>query len=124
MSNQYASAQIYAIRSHQSDDVYIGSTTLPLAQCLSSHRSAMNALLNGKSRKCVSSWDVVRLDDAYIELLESWPCTSKRELSERQGYHIRNHPNCINRVIPGRTSKQYYADQAAAKAKRRAANCI
>jgi DNA anti-recombination protein RmuC len=49
-------------------------------------------------------------DDAYIELIEEYPCESKMQLNKREGEVMRNTPNCVNRCIAGRTDKEYRED--------------
>ena len=45
----------------------------------------------------------------YIELIENFPCSDMYELRAREGHFIRDH-GTLNKVIAGRTSKQYYED--------------
>ena len=44
-----------------------------------------------------------------MELLENYPCNNKYELETRERYHIENN-ECINRMIPTRTSKEWRDD--------------
>ena len=96
----YKKGQIYCIRSHQTDMIYIGSTISPLHKRFYDHRSA----------KDCSSKEILQYTDAYIELLEDFPCNSKKELNRREGQHIRNAENCVNKRIEGRTQKEYQID--------------
>lgn len=100
----YQNGKIYAIRSNQTDDVYIGSTTVSLASRMGQH------VYDHKVGKTISSTMILNYDDAYIELIENCPCSSKEELLKKEGEHIRNTLNCINRHIAGRTSQEYYQD--------------
>ena len=65
----YKNGKIYAIRSHQTEQIYIGSTTQPLTKRLSKH----------KAQNC-SSRLILQYEDAYIELIENFPCESKTDL--------------------------------------------
>ncbi len=105
---KYQNGKIYSIRSHQTGDVYIGSTTQTLAQRLSVHKSKYKRYNNGK-RRYVTSFQILAYDDAYIELVEHFPCASKEELHRREGEIIRE-TNCVNKNIPGRSHKQWYED--------------
>ena len=58
----------------------------------------------------LSSFDIIKFGDAYIELVENYPCANKEELEKREGEIIRESPNSINNKIPGRTHQQYYED--------------
>jgi hypothetical protein len=42
-------------------------------------------------------------------LIEEYPCSSKDAKNAREGHYIRE-LNCVNKVIPGRTGKQYNED--------------
>lgn len=46
-------------------------------------------------------------DDVYIELLEEFPCSDKKTLLRREGEHIRQNENCVNRSIAGRTNQEW-----------------
>lgn len=99
---------IYIIRSHQTDDVYYGSTTQMLCKRMASHRGNYKLWLNGKYG-CNSSFDILKYDDAYIELVEEIEFSNKQELIAREGHHIREN-NCVNKNIAGRTPKEWVED--------------
>jgi hypothetical protein len=94
----YKNGKIYAIRNHQTEQIYIGSTTQTLTKRLSHH----------KNNKGCSSCKIIQYRDAYIELIELFPCNSKEELNKKEGEHIRIN-NCVNKNIAGRTPKEYKA---------------
>lgn len=101
-------ARIYSIRSYQTDKIYIGSTCQSLSMRMGGHRKNFKAYNNQKSNY-VSSFEILKFDDAYIELIENYPCLTKDELHKREGEHIRAN-ECVNKVIPGRSDKEYYQD--------------
>lgn len=105
----YKNGKIYTIRSHQTDDVYYGSTTQPLSKRLSKHKSNYNGWKKGKNNY-VTSFKIIEYDDCYIELYENYPCESKIELHRREGEIIRANNDAVNRCIAGRTYKEYYHD--------------
>jgi hypothetical protein len=95
-NNRYANGKIYCLRSHKTDNIYIGSTTQPLYKRLWKHKGdKKNELAN--------------YDDVYIELIEEYPCKNKMELNRKEGEHIRAN-DCVNKIIAGRTRKEYYDD--------------
>ena len=100
MVRNFQNGKIYSIRSHQTKKIYIGSTTQSLSQRFSNH----------KELTC-SSREIMQFADAYIELIEMFPCANKIELQGREGEIIRTR-DCVNKAIPGRTQaeskKQYY----------------
>lgn len=104
----YKNGKIYTIRSYQTDDIYIGSTTQTLTKRLSKHKQVFQSWKNEKYHY-VSSFELMKYDDVYIELLELFPCSSKMELGRREGEMIRS-MNCVNKRIEGRTKEEYYQD--------------
>ena len=105
----YQNGKIYTIRSHQTEEFYIGSTTQPLADRFGNHAAQFKRYQNGKG-KYYTSFKILEYDDAYYELYESCPCNDKNELTRREGELIRANANCVNKNIAGRTVKQYYQD--------------
>jgi hypothetical protein len=95
----FANGKIYAIRSHQTEQIYVGSTTQTLAQRFAKHRRILNTM----------SKEIIKFEDCYIELLENYPCADKNELNRREGHFIRT-MNCVNKNIAGRTYAEYYVD--------------
>jgi len=104
----YQEAKIYQIKSEQTDKVYIGSTTKKLSQRFSTHKRDYKRYLAGKY-DYVTSFKILEYGDAYIELLEDYPCESKTELEHREAELIRE-LDCVNKNIPGRTQKEWYQD--------------
>ena len=107
----YQNGKIYCIRSYQTDDIYIGSTTYDyLSTRFSIHRDKYKKYLNG-TYHYVTSFQILQYPDAYIELIEMFACNSKDELTKREGYHIKN-IDCVNRNIAGRTKAEYRRDNS------------
>lgn len=101
---------IYCIRSHQTDQIYIGSTTQILSKRMSDHRVDYKCWLN-KKRGYVTSFEILKFDNAYIELLQEVEVESKAELRKLEGENIRKH-NCVNKRIEGRTIQEWTQDNA------------
>lgn len=110
----YQNGKIYKIvpnSEHAPNEQYIGSTTKRIVQRLERHRE--NYGLYQQGQYC--NVTVFRLFEKYgmenctIELVELFPCDSKNALETREGYHIRNN-SCVNKLIAGRTRKQYRED--------------
>ena len=104
----YKNGKIYTIRSYQTDDIYVGSTLQTLTKRLSKHKDSFKNWNNGKYHY-VSSFELIKYDDVYIELIELFPCSSKMELNRREGQLIRS-MDCLNRRIAGRTDKEWCDD--------------
>ena len=112
MVNNYNNGKVYKIESHLGDKVYYGSTTKKLlSQRMTKHRSDYKCWLKGK-RELITSFNLFEeygLENCKIILVESCPCETKDELKARESYYIRNF-ECVNKVIPDRTMKEYYED--------------
>jgi hypothetical protein len=84
----YQQGKIYAIRSlSQPDLVYVGSTTQPLPKRFGVHKTP-----NNRS----SSKQVINIGDAYIELIEMYPCDNVEQLRQREGEVMRS-MDCVNK---------------------------
>ena len=104
----YHNGKIYVLRSHQTEDIYIGSTTTKLSKRLYNHKQHFKCWKNGK-HNYTSSYELMKYDDCYIELLEKYSCENKMELHRREGQLIRE-MDCVNKRIPGRTHREWYDD--------------
>jgi hypothetical protein len=97
----YENGKIYKIVSGQTNNVYIGSTCKKyLSERFTKHNGSYREYLNGKRKHYMTSFDILKYDDAEIILVESFPCNSIDELRSREAYFIKNTPNCVNKVNP------------------------
>ena len=97
----YQNGRIYTLRSHQTDDIYIGSTTRMLRKRMAEHR------YNYKHRKThTSAHQILQYEDCYIELLEEFPCDNKEQLEKREMECVRN-MDCVNKLKWRRTRTEY-----------------
>ena len=104
----YSKGKIYKIWSPSTDQIYIGSTTKQyLSQRLTGHVIDYKRWQNGK-HNYVTSFELVKLEDHVIDLVEAFPCKSKDELHAREGHFIRLFKDIIvNKLVAGRTKKEY-----------------
>lgn len=95
--NKYQHGLIYKIVAYETEDVYIGSTIVPLNQRYSNHKSAFKVWMNTKKRYCSSAkmFEKHGLDNCKIELIESFPCDSRKMLEAREGWYM-NEYDCVN----------------------------
>ena len=109
---EFQHGKIYTIRSFQTDKFYIGSTNhKTLSQRLSKHKGNYREWLKDKDNSYITSFEILKYDDCYIELLELYPCNLKAELHKREGELIRLHKDSlVNMCIPCRTVKEYNKD--------------
>jgi hypothetical protein len=94
----YANAKIYALRSFQTEDIYIGSTTQPLKARLWKHRNSFKSWKE-ENFVYITSYEILKFDDCYIELICDFPCENKEQLLKKEGESIRE-IECINKCIP------------------------
>ena len=107
----YSKSKIYKLYSLEYENLfYIGSTCQKfLSVRLAGHVQDYNRYLKNK-RKYTTSFKIIETGNYKIELLEAFPCNSKDELIAREGYYIRKNPDCVNKIIAGRTKKEYLED--------------
>jgi hypothetical protein len=104
----YANGKIYSLRSFQTENIYIGSTTQPLKTRLSKHKNDFKRWQEG-NLSLITSYEILKFDDCYIELICECPCENKEQLQKKEGETIRE-MDCVNKCIPGRTDREYYED--------------
>ena len=99
----YQNAKIYAVKSPNTDKVYIGSTTASLKDRFYGHK---------RTNKKTTSKEIIEAGEAFIELIELFPCQTRQELHKREGEIIRLTETCINKCVAGcgrkATLKKYY----------------
>lgn len=108
--NKYAAGKIYQIIAPDGSK-YIGSTISTLVTRFGNHRRAYTSWKAGKQRTTTvfTLFNVHGVENCKIELIENFPCVSKKELERREGEIIKS-TDCINQVIAGRTGKEYRHD--------------
>ena len=100
----YQKGKIYKIVDLNEEMMYIGSTTKDtLAQRMAQHRSTYKKQYTSSH----DIFDTYGIENCKILLIENYPCNSRDELNKREGELIRQF-DCVNKLIPGRTLKQYY----------------
>ena len=101
---------MYALKSDSCDKYYIGSTCSSLSNRFSRHKSHYRDYQNGEMNY-MSSFDMIEHDDCYIELIEEYPCNSRKELLAREGQLVRQHKDStVNRHIPGNSKNRKERD--------------
>ena len=75
---------------------------------MTKHRANFKQYMDGKGNY-ITSFKILEKTSATIILLENYPCNSKEELTAREAFYIREN-NCVNKIIPLRTDKQYRED--------------
>ena len=101
MDNKYQKGKIYKIVSGQTDKIYIGSTNESLKRRLQCHKSRYKT-----NNGACSVNEILKYDDVIILLIESYPCNTRRELEEREGFWIGTQ-RCVNCQLPGTWSDEF-----------------
>lgn len=115
----YSQGKIYKLTNTTTGEVYIGSTTKTLNTRLNGHKSKRNTC---SSKKLFESGG-----DVIIELLENYPCDSKKRLETRERHYISDYAQrisldkCVNQIgrmtRSERMTKKNMADLENAKRK-------
>lgn len=77
----YSKGKIYKITSPNTNNVYIGSTIRTLKARMYNH---MFNFRNCAPKACCASYNVIKYQNAQIELIEYFPCTTIQELEARE----------------------------------------
>jgi len=97
----YQLGKIYRIVNDELNLTYYGSTCSTLSRRLTEHKQ--------RAHKCSSKILFSTETKAEIILVEKFPCNDKIELHQRERFYIENN-ECVNKVIPCRTKKEYRED--------------
>ncbi len=108
MSQDFSKGKIYKITNDYNDEVYIGSTCDILSKRFSSHKRERNCA-NRKNSKLYSLMREIGTERFCIYLIEEYPCNNKYELTQREGYWIRE-IGTLNTRIETRTKQEYRQD--------------
>lgn len=98
--------KIYKIVDNTNSNIYIGKTCLTLKKRLQFHEGHYNRFLKGLYGN-VKSFNILKNNDYKIELLENCKIKTEQELKARERHYIECN-DCVNKNIPGRTSKEWY----------------
>lgn len=82
--NKYKDGKIYKITSKQTDKIYVGSTIQTLNKRFISHKTRYKCGNHHNMASC----EILKYDDAIIELIEDYPCESKTELEKREQHYM------------------------------------
>ena len=103
----YQQGKIYKITC--GDETYYGSTVMTLRERMWGHKSSYKRWKNGKNNDryaCFNLFDKYGFDNCPIELVEDYPCQTKKELLIREDWYMDNN-DCINENAAHRTKEEY-----------------
>jgi hypothetical protein len=102
----YKNSKIYRIYDNETGKCYYGSTCNTLERRLCQHEKGFKSYLNG-NHGYVSSFEIIEKNNYNISLVENCDFNSRKQLRQRERFYIENN-ECVNQVIPCRTSKEYF----------------
>ena len=107
MVKNYQDTKIYKLVCNTTGLMYIGATTNKyLSQRLAAHVSLFKRYKSGQDINYTTAYKVLENDNYSICLLELACCSSIEEQAVIERHHI-DVSVCVNKVIPGRTRKEY-----------------
>ena len=100
----FSKSKIYIIRSPSTEKVYVGSTCSTLTVRFSGHKSGWKRWVekNKDYTSYNSSFEIIRYGDAFIELLEKYPCADNTQLRKRECEFINSTNHVVNRYLSRR----------------------
>jgi hypothetical protein len=106
--NKYVNGKIYKITNNINNECYIGSTTKELNIRMYEHICSYKVWLkNNVKYGYITSYylfNIYKIEQCKIELIENNTCLNKIELHAREGYYIKLLES-VNKIIPNRTQK-------------------
>lgn len=106
----YNNGKIYKLICNITNYIYIGSTTCDLNKRLLNHINKYNCWFIDNNKSYITSYKILENNNYEIELIEDYPCESKRDLEKRERYwleyYINDGYNCVNKIIPVKTNKE------------------
>lgn len=101
----YSKGKIYQILNNVDNDVYVGSTCVPLAKRMWKHKWEFE---NRQfiDRPLTNKMKLLGVDAFYIELIEHAPCSNKEELRAREGFFIRQR-GTLNKMTAGKQKSEW-----------------
>ena len=92
----YQKSKIYRIVCDTTGDVYYGSTAMAdINARKSNHISSVKMFDAGIVQKKCASYEIIKRGDWLLEVVEEFPCSSKRDLEGRERFYMENN-KCIN----------------------------
>ena len=99
----YSKGCVYSLKSDQTNDIYIGSTTQKyLSTRFALHKNSFKRYLNGKY-VFMSSFFLLKYEDCKIVKLNEYTNITKKQLLKYEGEEVNKNENCINQRQPGRS---------------------
>lgn len=102
--SRYANGKVYKLVNDVDEEIYVGSTCLPLRKRMYFHK---NDAKKKTDRRVCQHLDKVGFENVHIILIENFACNSKEELLARERHWIETLKPSLNKVVPLRTDAEY-----------------
>lgn len=97
--------RVYKIWNVVDDKIYVGSTFQDLSHRFRDHKNCTNSRINNMKLYCHIR--KIGIDNFRIELIQEYMVITTQELRKYEGEWIRELNSELNKIIAGRTIKQY-----------------
>jgi hypothetical protein len=104
-------SRIYAVKSRNSNKVYIGATSRSLSARLAELKASFKTYIHRNEGNYSRAFDVLSDGDTYIELLLECDCGSMKDRNILEGMFIREYSNryqIVNHNMAGGSINSYY----------------
>jgi len=101
--SRYTNGKIYKLVNNADNEIYIGSTCLPLHKRFYKHKSDGT---KQPDRKVYKHLVGIGWDEVKIILIESFPCENKMELEKRERYYIDQLSPSLNTTLRPRVTEE------------------
>lgn len=98
----YENGKIYKLTSTNTDQIYIGSTTITLYMRFAIHKSQYKKLITCSSKKLFELGE----DDVKIELIKNFPTTNSIELKKEEMRIMKEYDNTVNINRPYKSKEE------------------
>lgn len=98
--------KIYRITYQGCNAPYYGSTKWSIEKRFKKHQKDYKRYLNGK-KSYMTSFEILKNENCYIELVENYPCKNRGELEDREQLLIDNNI-CVNISVASSGNKKKY----------------
>ena len=103
----YLLGKLYKIVCNETGEEYYGSTCQDtVEQRLDAHVKKYKGWVKTGQGAVYTSFQIIARNNFSIVLLETYPCSTRNELTRRERFYIENN-ECVNFIIPTRSIVEY-----------------
>lgn len=95
-ADRWKNTKIYLIDSKIGNCCYVGHTGDPAIR----KKRHIDDYKNKKLKKRCNSHMVLKYKDWTFDVIEEYPCETRRQAEKREAYHIQQYPTAVNKMVP------------------------